>query len=122
VGHEFDDCSGRLIGAAVAVHTALGPGFLEGIYQRALETELHAQHIWFERQIEVAVRYRGQVVGLHRLDLVVEGSIVVELKAVSAVTEAHLAQLRSYLKATESRVGLLLNFNTPVLGVRRVVN
>lgn len=122
MGHGFDDCSGRLIGAAVAVHTALGPGFLGGIYQRALEMELHAQHIRFERQVEVAVRYRGQLIGLHRLDLIVEGSIVVELKAVSAVVEAHMAQLRSYLRATDSRVGLLLNFNTPVLGIRRVVN
>jgi GxxExxY protein len=122
VGHEFGDCSGRVIGAAVAVHTVLGPGFLEGVYQQALELELEARHIHFERQVELAVRYKGHLVGVHRLDLIVEASVVIELKAVSAVLEAHMAQLRSYLKAADVRVGLLLNFNTPVLGVRRVVN
>jgi len=122
VGHEFEACSGRVIGAAVAVHSALGPGFLEGVYQRALEMELDAQLIRFERQLKVEVRYRGQVVGVHRLDLLVEDVMVVELKAASAIIDAHLAQLRSYLKATDIRVGLLLNFNAPVLGVRRVVN
>ena len=122
MGHEFEVCSGRLIGAAVAVHSALGPGFLESIYQGALEIELEMRGIDFRRQVEVDVRYRGEVVGRHRLDILVEESVVVELKAVSAVLEAHLAQLRSYLKATDTRVGLLLNFSTPVLGVRRVVN
>ncbi|TFG42578.1 MAG: GxxExxY protein [Gemmatimonadales bacterium] len=122
MGHVFGDCSGRVIGAAVAVHSALGPGFLESIYQGALEIELEMRGIEFQRQLEVAVRYRGEVVGRHRLDLLVEESVVVELKAVSAVLEAHLAQLRSYLKATDTKVGILLNFSTPVLGVRRVVN
>jgi GxxExxY protein len=111
-----------VIGAAVAVHTALGPGFLESIYQRALEIELDLRDIEFQRQLEVDVRYRGETVGRHRLDLLVEQSVVVELKAVSVILEAHLAQLRSYLKATDTRVGLLLNFSAPVLGVRRVVN
>jgi GxxExxY protein len=122
MGHRFEDCSGRVIGAAVAVHTALGPGFLESIYQRALEIELDLRDIEFQRQLEVDVRYRGETVGRHRLDLLVEQSVVVELKAVSVILEAHLAQLRSYLKATDTRVGLLLNFSAPVLGVRRVVN
>jgi len=122
MGHVFEDCSGRVIGAAVAVHTALGPGFLESIYQRALEIELDLRDIEFQRQFEVDVRYRGETVGRHRLDLLVEQSVVVELKAVSLILEAHLAQLRSYLKATDTRVGLLLNFSAPVLGVRRVVN
>jgi GxxExxY protein len=122
VGLEFEACSGRVIGAAVAVHSALGSGFLEGVYQRALEMELDAQRIRFERQLKVEVRYRGQVVGVHRLDFLVEDVVVVELKAASAIIDAHLAQLRSYLKATDIRVGLLLNFNAPVLGIRRVVN
>jgi GxxExxY protein len=122
MSHTFHDCSGQVIGAAVAVHTVLGPEFLEVVYQRALELELEARHIRFERQVEVAGRYNGHLVGVHRLDLIVEASVVVELKAVSAVLEAHMAQLRSYLRAADSRVGLLLNFNAPVLGVRRVVN
>jgi GxxExxY protein len=121
VGHEFEDFSGRVIGAAVAVHMALGPGFLEGIYERALEMELSAANLNFESQLRVPIHYRGQLVGVHRLDLLVEASIVVELKAVSTVLDAHLAQLRSYLKATDTRIGLLLNFNAPVLAVRRVV-
>jgi len=106
----------------VAVHTALGAGFLEGIYQRAFELELHSQGIRFESQLQVPVRYKSHLVGFHRLDLLVEGVLVVELKAVSAVLDAHLAQLRSYLRATDTRVGLLLNFSAPVLVVRRVVN
>jgi GxxExxY protein len=122
VGHEFEACSGRVIGAALAVHTALGPGFLEGIYGSALELELAAAGLCFESQLRVPIHYRGQLVGVHRLDLLVEGSVVVELKAVSSVLEAHLAQLRSYLKATDTRIGLLLNFSAPVLTVRRVVN
>jgi GxxExxY protein len=120
--HEFEDCSGRVIGAAIAVHTALGPGFLESIYQGALEIELELRGIEFQQQAEVHVQYKGEVVGRHRLDLVVEQSVVVELKAVSVVLEAHLAQLRSYLKATDTRAGLLLNFSAPVLGVRRAVS
>lgn len=122
MGHVFQDCSGRVIGAAVAVHMALGPGFLEGIYQRALEMELAGLGLRLESQLSVPVRYRGQLVGVHRLDLVVEATVVVELKAVSTVLDAHLAQLRSYLRATDTRIGLLLNFNAAVLGVRRVVN
>ncbi len=120
--YTFQDGSGRVIGAALAVHTTLGPGFLEGIYQRALELELTAMGLRFESQLSVPIRYRGELVGVHRLDLLVESSVVVELKAVSAVLDAHLAQLRSYLRATDTRIGLLLNFNAAVLGVRRVVN
>jgi GxxExxY protein len=111
-----------VIGAALAVRDALGAGFVEGIYQRALEMELAARGIPFQSQLEALVRYRGEVVGVHRLDLLVEGSVVVELKAVSAVRDAHLAQLRRYVKAIDCRVGLLLNFGAAVLGVRRVVN
>ena len=76
----------------------------------------------FESQLQVPIRYRAQLVGVARLDVLVEGTIVVELKAVTAVLEAHMMQLRSYLKATNTRVGLLFNFNAPVLAVRRVVN
>jgi len=106
----------------LAVRDSLGAGFVEGIYQRALEMELAARGIPYQRQLEVLVRYRGEVVGVHRLDLLVDGSVVVELKAVSAILDAHLAQLRSYLKAIDCRVGILINFGAAVLGVRRVVN
>lgn len=122
MGHQFEDCSGRVIGAAIAVHAALGPGFLEGIYQRAFEIELCETGLRFESQLQVPVHYRAQLVGVHRLDVLVEGVLVVELKAVATVLDAHMAQLRSYLRATDTRVGLLFNFSAPVLGVRRVVN
>lgn len=120
--HCFDDCTGRVIGAALAVHRELGPGFLESIYQRALECELAARGIRFESQVAVHVRFRGEAIGLHRLDLVVDRAVVVELKSVGALLDAHLAQLPSYLRASELRLGLLLNFNASVLGIRRVVN
>jgi len=122
MGHDFDPGSQRVIGAAIAVHSALGAGFVESIYQRAFEVELLARGIPFECQLRVPILYRGDLVGIHRLDLLVEGTLVVELKAVSSILECHLAQLRSYLKATDTRIGLLINFNAPVVGVRRVVN
>jgi GxxExxY protein len=100
----------------------LGSGFLEGIYQRAFEIELWETGLRFESQVQVPVHYRTQLVGIHRLDILIEGVVVVELKAVATVLDAHLAQLRSYLKATDTRIGLLFNFSAPVLGVRRVVN
>jgi GxxExxY protein len=121
VGHEFEELSGRILGAAVEVHKCLGPGFLESIYQRAVEVALANRGIAFERQKEVHVLFEGTDVGLHRLDLVVAGRIIVELKAVKAFDEIHFAQLRSYLKATGLRIGLLLNFNSPTLAVKRVV-
>lgn len=122
VAHEFLDCSERVIGAALAVHRTLGPGFLEGVYENALAVEFGERALVYERQVRVAVDYRGGIVGVHTLDLIVERSIVVELKAIGIVMEAHLAQLRSYLKATGLHTGLLLNFGGPVLGIRRVVN
>ncbi len=122
MGHVFDECSNRVIGAAVAVHSALGPGFVEGVYQAALEMELSDRGVQCSREVRVPIRYRGREVGLHRLDLIVEGRVVVELKSVSLILDTHLAQLRSYLKASGLRVGLLLNFNAAVLVIKRVVN
>ena len=111
------------IGAAIAVHRALGPGFLERIYQEALCLELQARNIGFECQRPVAVHYRGVAIPGQRIDLIVEGCLVVELKAVSRFDDAHDAQLLSYLRTTGLRLGLLLNFNCPTLrdGIRRIV-
>lgn len=120
--HEFDDLSNRIIGAAIEVHTALGPGFLESIYEEALKVEFSEQGLHYESQKEIKVEYLGEEVGRHRLDLLVEESIIVELKAVSDLADIHFAQLRSYLKATGVKVGLLLNFAKPTLKIRRVVN
>ena len=121
MGYEFEALSGRILEAAVAVHTSLGPGFLESIYQTAMEVALQHRDIPFEDQKEIHIFFEDHPVGLHRLDLVVGGEIIVELKAVKAFEDVHYAQLKSYLKATGLRVGLLLNFNALTLAVKRVV-
>jgi GxxExxY protein len=83
--------------------------------------ELAAAGLRFDRQLPIEIRYRGQPIGLHRVDLLVESSIVVELKAVHVLLALHHAQLLSYLRATGLHVGLLLNFNSPILQIRRIV-
>jgi GxxExxY protein len=120
--HPFEGLSRKIIGAAIEVHTALGPGFLENIYEEALKLELSEHKLNFETQKEIQIEYLGVAIGIHRLDLVVENQIIVELKAVKEFTDVHYAQLRSYLKATGLKVGLLLNFAKPTLEIKRVVN
>jgi GxxExxY protein len=114
--------SNQIIGAAIKVHKELGPGFLESIYEEALKVELSENELDFTSQMEVQIEYLGVLVGLHRLDLLVQNEVIVELKAVKELADIHFAQLRSYLKATGMKVGLLLNFSKPTLEVRRVVN
>lgn len=121
MGHEFEPLSGHIIEAAIAVHTALGPGFLESVYEKALHAALAHRQLVYENQKEVHILFEGVDVGVHFLDLVVSAEIVVELKAVKALEDIHFAQLKSYLKATGLRVGLLLNFNSTSLVVKRVV-
>jgi GxxExxY protein len=118
---EFDELSGRIIRSAIEVHRRLGPGFLESIYGAAFVIQLHKDGLKVEVQKEIEVMYDGQVVGVHRLDLVVEDEVVVELKAVREFDNSHTAQLLSYLKATGLKVGLLLNFAKPTLRIKRVV-
>ena len=120
---EAERAMHQTIGCAIAVHRALGPGFLEGIYRTALCLELDARHIAFERERPIHVRYRGVDIPGQRIDLIVEGLIVVELKAVEQFHERHRAQLVSYLRTTGIRGGLLLNFGARVLkdGLVRVV-
>lgn len=121
MGHEFEALSGRIIEAAIDVHRQLGPGFLESIDENAMKVALRKRGIPFVSQCEVAVRFEGEEVGLHRLDLVVGDEFIVELKAIKALEDVHFAQVRSYLKATGKRVGLLLNFNAPTLIIKRIV-
>jgi GxxExxY protein len=118
----FEKLSKAIIGAAIKVHKELGPGFLESIYEEALKVELSEANLNFEYQKEIKIEYHGKEVGNHRLDLVIEKEIIVELKAVKELADAHLAQLLSYLKATNLKVGLLLNFAKPTLEIKRVVN
>ncbi|MGC4122638.1 MAG: GxxExxY protein [Myxococcales bacterium] len=118
-----DALARSVIGAAIAVHRELGPGFPEVVYQRALAIELEALGIPFEREQPFTVCYRGASVGKGQLDFLVGDILVVELKAVEAVLPLHRAQVTAYLKALKLELGLLINFNTQVLkhGIERVV-
>ena len=120
---QVDELARAVIGAAIEVHRHLGPGYLEGLYEEALGVELAQRNIPFERQKEISVDYKGHAIGKHRLDFLIGGSLVVELKTVDELAEIHQAQVISYLKATRLSLGLLINFNVPVLkdGVQRVV-
>ncbi len=117
----FEELSSRIIGSALKVHAALGPGFLESIYQAALTQQLRTDGMAVVEQKEIQGHYAGRQVGLHRLDLVVDDTIVVEIKAVQDFNDSHLAQVISYLKASGLKTGLLLNFGRPKLKIRRVV-
>jgi len=117
---EHRELTGQIIGAAIEVHRSLGPGYIETAYENALCFELEHRHISYERQKPLSVYYRGQLICEHRLDLVVERLIIVELKAISAIENIHFAVLRSYLKAAELDHGLLLNFASVSLTVKRV--
>lgn len=120
---QVDGLAYAVIGAAIEVHRLLGPGFLEAVYEQALAVELRLRGIPFSRQAVVAVNYKGQLVGEGRLDLLVGNALIVELKAVDALAPIHFAQVISYLKMTGHQLGLLINFNVPILkeGIKRVV-
>ena len=118
------ELTGRIIGAAIEVHRALGPGLLESTYQACLAREFSLQGIRFAQQVALPVEYKGiQLDCGYRLDFLVEEKVVVELKAVSDLHPVYEAQLLTYLKLADCRVGLLINFNVPVLkdGIKRMV-
>jgi GxxExxY protein len=115
--------SREVISAAIEVHRALGPGFLESVYEESLCMELYDRGIPFVRQRDVIIRYKGRDVGSGRTDLIVDDVLIVELKAVDALAPIHKAQLLSYLRTTGHPLGLLINFNVTTLkdGVQRVI-
>ena len=117
---ENETLINRVIGAAIRVHTELGPGFLESLYEEALAIELRTLVIDFERQKPVPIFYRAHAIGEHRIDLLIERKVVVELKATSALEKVHFAVLRSYLKALGLSDGLLFNFAATRLTIKRV--
>jgi GxxExxY protein len=121
---QLDRLAYAIIGSALEVHKALGPGFLESVYEEALCVELELRRIPFVRQAAVSVAYKGHLVGEGKVDLLVDDAIVVELKAVEALAGIHDAQVISYLKATGYHLGLLINFNARALkdGLKRLVN
>jgi GxxExxY protein len=120
---EVDELAHAVIGAAIEVHRHLGPGYLEGVYEEALAWEFQSRRIPFERQRPIGVRYKGHLVGEGRLDFLVGALLIVELKAVDALSSIHDAQVISYLKSTGLHLGLLINFHVSVLkhGIRRVI-
>ena len=120
---RVDQLARVVIGAAIEVHRHLGPGFLESVYEEALMVELGLRGIPFERQKSIPVSYKGHNIGDGRVDLLVAAELLVELKAVEALAPIHKAQVISYLKAMGLHLGLLINFNVPVLraGIQRVV-
>lgn len=119
---EHEALTRAIIGAAIAVHRELGPGFLEAVYDAALLVEMRSRRISFERQVAIPVLYRGVEVGLHRLDLLVGDQIVVELKAVKEFSNVHFAVVRSYLRAADCKHGLILNFAKPKMEMKRVLS
>ena len=118
---EYEELTGKIIGAAIEVHTKLGPGFLESVYENALAIELRKRGINYTKQEEVDIFYDDEEVGKHRLDLFIEGTIVLELKAIKNVINEHFAVVRSYLKAVKQKHGLIINFAKPKLEVKRVI-
>jgi GxxExxY protein len=113
----------KVIEAAIQVHRELGPGFLESIYRRAMEYELASLDVPLEVEREIVVMYKGMAIPGQRIDLLVAGRIIVELKCVDALAPIHMAQTISYLKTTGLRLALLINFKTPLLkdGIKRIV-
>lgn len=114
----------QVIGAAMHVHSALGPGLLEGLYEDAMCIELELGGLRFERQRAIRMHYRDRPIGDLRIDLVVEGLVIVEIKAIERVLEVHKAQLLSYLRSADPPLGLLINFGHPTLreGLTRRIN
>jgi GxxExxY protein len=122
---DTDEITGSIVDAAMKVHTALGPGLLEGIYEKCLKHELVKRGFNVQSQIWLPVLYDGlEMEGGYRIDLLVDNRIIVELKVVEQLLDIHKAQLLSYLKLSNKQVGLLINFNVVHLrdGIRRIVN
>ncbi len=117
---DKDPLTKRIINAIIRVHQELGPGFLEKIYRNALTIELRRQGLELEMEKEIVIYYNGQEVGRHRLDILVEKGVVLELKTVEKLGKAHYAQIRSYLKASGCKTGLLVNFAQEKADFRRV--
>ncbi len=118
---EHEQLTEKIIGAAIEVHRRLGPGFLESIYEKALIIELRKRGLRVKSQMEIIIDYDGQEVGRHILDLLIEDTIIVELKAIKNLEDIHFAVARSYLRAVNKEHGLMLNFAKVTLEVRRVI-
>lgn len=119
---KHEDLTHKIIGSAMQVHTALGSGFQEVIYQRAMVIEMEKQGLNFQREMEMSIYYDGKSIGTRRVDFFVEDTIMVELKAVSKLEDIHLAQAMNYCQAYNLPIGLLINFGGRSLEFKRVYN
>ncbi len=122
---DINDLTGAVIGAAIEVHKILGPGLLESAYEECLSLELKLRGIQFERQEELPIEYKGTKLDCgYRMDVVADNQLILELKSCEGLHPIHEAQLLTYLKLTGKKVGLLFNFNVPILkqGIKRLAN
>jgi GxxExxY protein len=119
---ELNQLTNVIIGAAIEVHTQLKAGLLEALYEQALAIEFKRRNIPFLRQVAVPVHYKGELIGQHRLDFLVAGKVVVELKAVEQFAPIHTAQMICYLRISKIKLGLIINFNVRALkdGIKRI--
>ena len=120
--YKYSDITGKVIGCAMKVHSALGNGFQEVIYQRALEIEMTDQGLLLSREHEMPIYYKKQQIGTRRVDFLVEGVVSVEIKAITNLEDVHLAQAINYLEAYDLEVGLLINFGAKSLQHKRLAN
>jgi len=119
--YKYSDLTSKIIGCAMEVHNNLGNGFQEVIYQRALSIEMNMQHLIHEREKEIPLSYKGYDIGTRRVDFFVDEKIMVEIKAVKALEDVHLAQAINYLEAYNMEIGLLINFGNTRLQFKRVM-
>jgi GxxExxY protein len=120
--YKYSELTGRIIGCAMEVHNALGNGFQEVIYQRALEYEMKLQNLMFAREFEMDIFYKDQHIGARRVDFLVENKISVEIKALIKLEPVHLAQAINYLEAYNLEIGMLINFGSMKLEFHRLEN
>ncbi len=119
--YKHSDITRKVIGAAMKVHSTLGNGFQEVIYQRALAIEMGNQGLDFQRELEMPIHYGDEEIGTRRVDFMVEGKVMVELKAVTKLEDVHLAQAINYLEAYKLEIGLLINFGGRSLEFKRLI-
>lgn len=122
---RINEISGQILDSAIEVHRVLGPGLLEAVYEAALAIELESRGLWVQRQVPIVVVYKNTELEMgFRLDLLVENRVIIELKSVEKIERVHFKQVQSYLKLADKRLGLLINFNVPMLtdGLHRIAN
>ena len=120
--YKYSDITSKIIGCAMKVHSTLGNGFQEVIYQRCLAIEMRNQDLEFERELEIPIYYEETEVGTRRVDFLIENKIMVELKAISQIEKIHIAQGLNYLEAYNLEIGLLINFGSTKLEFKRLIN